>query len=501
MADYNKIRIIGSDGIPITIDLTASGNVLQVAQMQLVNAGITASKPLKLDADKKLTSGDINLESEVTGNLPYSAMNIADGDLTIAKTSGLQTALDNKLETSLKGAANGLAELDSGGKVPVTQLPNSIMEYLGTWAASTNTPTLADGTGNAGDVYIASDAGTVDFGSGNITFAQGDWVIYNGSTWEKSVNSNAVASVNGQTGVVVLDTDDISEGSTNKYYSSTLFDSDFSGKDTDDLAEGATNKYYSSTLFDSDFSGKDTDDLTEGATNKYYSSTLFDADFGAADLADLATKSHTSLTDIGTNSHSAIDTHIADSTKHFTMLDEDDMATDSDTQAATQQSIKAYVASQIAASSPSQVEFAGVAGEAFEANKTHVVRYAINGEDAGKIYKADSDHENNPGEYFGIGVIQTSDALVADDPCTVIVIGELNLKSGDSNFAAATDDGKPLFLNKVGAFSVDPDAGISSGDAYGLLRIGMQVSYNATVTSSKLYVNCSPANASIDLGA
>jgi len=34
--------------------------------------------------------------------------------------------------------------------------------------------------------------------------------------------------------------------------------------------------------------------------------------------------------------------------EHFTMLDEDDMASDSDTQAATQQSIKAYVGSQIA---------------------------------------------------------------------------------------------------------------------------------------------------------
>jgi hypothetical protein len=101
--------------------------------------------------------------------------------------------------------------LDSGGKVPVAQLPNSIMEYLGTWDASTNTPTLANGTGNAGDVYICSVAGTVNFGAGPITFAAGDWVVYSGSIWQKSINSNSVASVNGQTGAVVLYTDDISE--------------------------------------------------------------------------------------------------------------------------------------------------------------------------------------------------------------------------------------------------------------------------------------------------
>ena len=115
------------------------------------------------------------------------------------------------------GEVGGLATLDMGGKVPASQLPNSIMSYLGTWAASTNTPTLADGVGNAGDVYVASDSGTVNFGSGNITFTTGDWVIYSGSVWQKSINSNTVASVNGFTGSVVLDTDDIAEGS-NLYY-------------------------------------------------------------------------------------------------------------------------------------------------------------------------------------------------------------------------------------------------------------------------------------------
>lgn len=111
------------------------------------------------------------------------------------------------------GLANGIATLDSGGKVPVSQLPNSVIEYQGTWNAATNTPTLANGTGTAGFVYITSVAGTTNFGAGPITFAVGDWAIYNGSIWQKSINSNAVDSVNGFTGAVVLTTTDISEGS------------------------------------------------------------------------------------------------------------------------------------------------------------------------------------------------------------------------------------------------------------------------------------------------
>jgi len=132
-------------------------------------------------------------------------------------TSSIQTQLGNKIDSSEKGANNGVATLDAGGKVPAAQLPNTVMEFKGTYDPNSDTPSLTDGTGNAGDVYVAN-AGSHDFGSGSITFAAGDWVVYNGTIYEKSINSNAVVSVNGQQGVVVLDTDDVSEGATNLYF-------------------------------------------------------------------------------------------------------------------------------------------------------------------------------------------------------------------------------------------------------------------------------------------
>lgn len=114
------------------------------------------------------------------------------------------TANGDALRYDMLGAASGIATLDGGGKIPASQLPNSVMEYKGTWNANTNSPSLADGAGNAGDVYVVSVSGSQDLGSGSISFAAGDWIMYNGSIWEKSVNSNAVVSVNGSTGVVTV---------------------------------------------------------------------------------------------------------------------------------------------------------------------------------------------------------------------------------------------------------------------------------------------------------
>ena len=104
-----------------------------------------------------------------------------------------QALLDTYQLRSEKGNANGYASLDSSGKVPISQLPSSIMEYKGTWSAATNTPTLANGTGDTGDVYLCNAAGTVNFGAGPLTFAVGDYVVYSGSIWQRS--SGAVGTV------------------------------------------------------------------------------------------------------------------------------------------------------------------------------------------------------------------------------------------------------------------------------------------------------------------
>ena len=114
----------------------------------------------------------------------------------------LNKAHDNFLSflTSLQGSlgtANGIATLDENGRIPYSQLPESAIEYKGTWNADTNTPTLVDGTGTLGDMYIVSVAGTQNLGSGTISFDVGDRVLYDGSVWQQLSSGGNVASVNG----------------------------------------------------------------------------------------------------------------------------------------------------------------------------------------------------------------------------------------------------------------------------------------------------------------
>lgn len=64
-------------------------------------------------------------------------------------------------------------------------------------------------------------------------------------------------------------TDDLTQGLINKYYASSLFNSDFATKTTTDLTEG-TNLYYTTARFDTRFATKTTDNLNEGTTNQYF---------------------------------------------------------------------------------------------------------------------------------------------------------------------------------------------------------------------------------------
>lgn len=320
----------------------------------------------------------------------------ADVDLGLIATA---------IQSSEKAANNGVATLDAGGKIPASQLPSSVMEYLGMWAASTNTPTLADGIGNAGDVYLASDAGTVNFGAGAITFAAGDWVVYSGSVWQKSINSNAVVTVNSQTGVVVLDTDDIAEGSTNLY-----------------------------------FSGKTTDDLIEGSTNLYHT----DARVRATDLTGLSLASSADIT--------AADSILSAMGKLQAQLD--------------------GLAADVIVKSM-------VAGETMAANTSFLLRMAVTGETAGRVYKADTaagaaGSENN--HYYVIGMVSTTSAVSAGDAVSVVLIGEKALGSSNTPFAAG-DIGKPVFLGASGALTVTPP----SGTDIAVVRVGNVMSTTAVM--------------------
>jgi hypothetical protein len=64
--------------------------------------------------------------------------------------------------------------------------------YKGLWNAATNTPTLHNGTGTAGDTYLCNVAGVNNFLASNYSFNIGDLAYYDGSTWSAKPGYNFV---------------------------------------------------------------------------------------------------------------------------------------------------------------------------------------------------------------------------------------------------------------------------------------------------------------------
>ena len=252
-----------------------------------------------------------------------TGISLSSGQISSTITQYTDTDADARI-TLQKGANNGICELDANGLVPTNHLPP---------LAITDVHVVADEAARLaliaqeGDVAIQTDDSS-------------SW-IYDGSAWVAFGVSGAVLSVNSQTGTVSLDTDDIPEGSTNRYFSDTLARtasvvdstsgtetnqapsvaamksyvlanagavnsvnsvSPVSGNvtlTTDNLTEGSSNLYYTNTRFDNRLGTKTTDDLSEGSTNLYYTSTRVNSAFDTR----LATKTTDNLTEGTTNKY------------------------------------------------------------------------------------------------------------------------------------------------------------------------------------------------------
>jgi hypothetical protein len=371
--------------------------------------------------DANVNLADVNNAVLVDGSRAFTAdqsmgsnklTDLANG--TAAGDAVNKGQLDLYIPLTQKGANNGVATLDAGGKVPVSQLPSAVMTYEGVWNASTNTPELADGTGDAGMVYRVGTAGSQDLGSGSIT-------------------TDAVASVNGQTGIVSLDTDDILEGATNLYYTQARFDSAFAAKDTDDLAEGSTNLYFTAARAQTAVISQV---ITDGVTNKAPSEdAVFDALAGKQDAS--------------------------------ANLDEADAffgATDLSAAEAEQLSDGSNADSL---HSHAIVKKTMVAGESFAANTSFLVRLAVNGETAGRVYKADKDASASD-LFWAIGIAHSTGAVSAGGNISVVMLGSHTLGSSDAAFNAS-DIGKAVFLTAAGAFSITAPSAADEA----VMKIGM----------------------------
>jgi hypothetical protein len=201
------------NGTPID-DAYISSATIWNAKEEALPMGTTAQY---FAGDKTLQTLDTSVVPE-NGNLYYTTTRF-DADLATKTTDNVaeganlyytDARADARI-TAIKGLAGGLAELDGSGKIPYSQIPDSILgkvEYKGAWDAGANSPDLVLATPSQGDYYVVTNSGSTDL-SGTDDWNIGDWAIFDGALWSKVENTDSVASVNGQTGTVSLSPSDV----------------------------------------------------------------------------------------------------------------------------------------------------------------------------------------------------------------------------------------------------------------------------------------------------
>jgi len=175
----NSLTTIGTSGAATYI-----GKTLNIPQYQAqgsyitqLNGEATAVGP----GNATVTLSNLAVISKV-----LTGLNVTGG--TISDTDSILTAF-GKVQNQINGLAGGVT-------------------YEGTWNAATNNPTLTSSVGVQGHYYVVSVPGTTNL-NGITDWQLGDWAIFNGSVWQKVDNTDAVVSVNGYTGAVVLTFSDV----------------------------------------------------------------------------------------------------------------------------------------------------------------------------------------------------------------------------------------------------------------------------------------------------
>lgn len=178
-----------------TIDLTYD-DVNNQIKADVKDASITDVKIANgIDATKIANSSVTNAEFQTLSDINTAG--------TIQAQLNLKAPLASPTFTGSVIVPTPTLSTEAANKDYVDKAVLSSLKYQGTWNASTNTPTLSDGTSIPGYFYRVNVAGAQNLGSGSISFEVGDDVVYNPSgIWEKWDMTDAVSSVFGRTGAI-----------------------------------------------------------------------------------------------------------------------------------------------------------------------------------------------------------------------------------------------------------------------------------------------------------
>lgn len=234
----------GSDDVEFTLVLANSGVAAGTYTKLTVNAQgvvtgatqLTAADIPALTLSKITDAGTAASKNAGTaaGNVPVldSGAKIAIAlipDITLSKVSDAGTAAGKDVGT----AAGNVPVLGAGGKLDESVLPAIALTDTFTVASEAEMLAL---TAQKGDIAIRTDENKTYILTANGASTRANWVML-------KTPDCKVLSVNGKTGAVTLTTDNVSEGSTNLYFTAARatenFNTNFAAKSVTGLKDGA----------------------------------------------------------------------------------------------------------------------------------------------------------------------------------------------------------------------------------------------------------------------
>ena len=301
----------------------------KVGSVQVYGLGATTQSGYDLEVDlsnkanKLTTARNIALTGKVTGLVSFdgsanvsittaisgvTSSDVTEGTRLYYTDSRARLAISSISDSSITSL---LSYDDTTGTIKYRANTSYITEGSNLYFTNTRADARADVRIGASSINALSDVDTITSAPTN-----GQVLTWTGSAWTPATSSGggsgAVSSVNTKTGVVVLNTDDVSEGSTNQYFTNTRWDNRLAAKTTDNLNQGTTNKYFSDTLARNALAAgtglsynsstgtfslnTSTDNVTEGSSNLYYTSARFDTRLGQSNLNQFADVADTTPT-------------------------------------------------------------------------------------------------------------------------------------------------------------------------------------------------------------